>query len=293
LRNTRRLRDDFGVRDTFATDVQTDRFARQAAEIAVGLQSLRDAAAETAAELSGPIVDALESSQSRVESLGGFVDNETKDAISRAGLELADVVSRAGEGRLFRSGVVQQMDRIRTNVQNVNQDLQFAELLKSQSEETQRALEAARQDAESSADRGAQLGRRPGSVAARDLEQGLLDIRRSFGRIAEETTGLVDFEGIRQAQQLFAQDAQRQAAPAIFNLADEVQNAVLQGPSRAALQATDVSTVQGASELNRLLRGDDSARNQNLVELQRQNNESLKELVNIAKANGAPPGIFD
>jgi hypothetical protein len=72
-----------------------------------------------------------------------------------------------------------------------------------------------------------------------------------------------------------------------------VQNAVLQGPSRAALQATDVSTVQGASELNRLLRGDDSARNQNLVELQRQNNESLKELVNIAKANGAPPGIFD
>ena len=71
-----------------------------------------------------------------------------------------------------------------------------------------------------------------------------------------------------------------------------MQNAVLQGPSRAALQATDVSTVQGASELNRLLRGDDSARNQNLVELQKQST-ALDELVRIARENGAPPGIFD
>lgn len=67
-----------------------------------------------------------------------------------------------------------------------------------------------------------------------------------------------------------AQEQARSAAPAIFSLADSVANALLQGPSRAALQATDVSTVEGQRELNRLLRGDDSARDQNIVELEKQ-----------------------
>ena len=84
----------------------------------------------------------------------------------------------------------------------------------------------------------------------------------------------------------------RQTAPAIFGMADAVQNAVLQGPSRAALQASDVTTMQGAQELNRLIRGDDSARNVDTVELQKQTAE-LQKLVAIAQANGAPPGVFN
>ena len=84
----------------------------------------------------------------------------------------------------------------------------------------------------------------------------------------------------------------RQTAPAIFGMADQVQNAVLQGPSRAALQASDVTTMQGASELNRLIRGDDSAKNVDTVELQKQS-KALEELVVIARANGAPPGVFN
>ena len=66
----------------------------------------------------------------------------------------------------------------------------------------------------------------------------------------------------------------------------------MQGPSRSALQASDVTTTQGAAELNRLLRGDDTAKNQDLVELQKQSS-ALQELVTIARQNGAPPGIFD
>ena len=84
----------------------------------------------------------------------------------------------------------------------------------------------------------------------------------------------------------------RQTAPAIFGMADAVQNAVLQGPSRAALQASDVTTMQGASELNRLIRGDDSAKNVDTVELQKQTAE-LQKLVAIAQANGVPPGVFN
>jgi hypothetical protein len=95
-----------------------------------------------------------------------------------------------------------------------------------------------------------------------------------------------------QAQRRLIDDSMRQTAPAIFGMADQVANAVLQGPSRAALQAMDISTSQGGSELSRLLRGDDSARNQNLVELQKQST-ALTELVTIARENGAPPGVFD
>ena len=64
----------------------------------------------------------------------------------------------------------------------------------------------------------------------------------------------------------------RDAAPLYAQLAEEVMNARLQGPSRAALNVSDISTSQGASELNRLIRGDDSAKDVNLVELKKQSN---------------------
>ena len=60
-----------------------------------------------------------------------------------------------------------------------------------------------------------------------------------------------------------------------------VANALLQGPSRAALQPTDISTVEGSRELTRLLRGDDAARDQaNLVELQKEANRLLDLIAN-------------
>jgi hypothetical protein len=82
------------------------------------------------------------------------------------------------------------------------------------------------------------------------------------------------------------EDRLRREAPAIFGLADQVANAVIQGPSRAALQATDVSTVEGSRELNRLLRGDDSARDQNLVELQKQST-ILEDMLTEIRQGGA------
>jgi len=141
-----------------------------------------------------------------------------------------------------------------------------------------------------SAERGRQASMTPAQRAGEELAGTLRDIGANFAALPGGVFG--NFAALNAAQQRAVDDARRQTAPAIFNLADEVQNAVLQGPSRAALQASDVTTTQGAAELNRLLRGDDSARNQNLVELQKQSN-SLDELVRIAKENGAPPGIFD
>ena len=156
-------------------------------------------------------------------------------------------------------------------------------------EQVRRARDESTREAEQAAAavRGRELSRTDGERAAADLTRGLDDIRQFFGRQAEETTGLVDFEAQAAAQQRFIDQSLRSAAPAIFGLADQVANAVLQGPSRAALEATDVSTVEGSRELNRLLRGDDSARDQNLVELQKQS-QSLDELVRIAREGGAP-----
>jgi hypothetical protein len=154
-------------------------------------------------------------------------------------------------------------------------------------EQVRRARDESTAEAEQAAAavRGRELSRTDGERAAADLTRGLEDIRQFFGRQAEETTGLVDFEAQAAAQQRFIDQSLRSAAPAIFGLADQVQNAVLQGPSRAALEATDVSTVEGSRELNRLLRGDDSARDQNLVELQKQS-QALDELVRIAREGG-------
>lgn len=137
--------------------------------------------------------------------------------------------------------------------------------------------------------RGLDLAETPGQRAARETEQGILDIDAAFreqGRkLVNDAGGLFDIDAAEQrllnknernrqdAIRRFAADQQRAAAPAIFGLADSVANAVLQGPSRAALNVSDISTNEGARELNRLLRGEDSARDQNLIELQKQSTE--------------------
>lgn len=142
-----------------------------------------------------------------------------------------------------------------------------------------------------SVDRGRELQLNPAERAGRDLAQGLRDLQAAFED--DRAAGLNPDRGElgRDARRL-RDEAFRFVAPDIFRLADSVQNAVLQGPSRAALQVADVTTSEGARELNRLLRGDDSAKNENLVELQKQS-QSLDELVRIAKENSAPPGLVD
>ena len=78
-------------------------------------------------------------------------------------------------------------------------------------------------------------------------------------------------------------------APMMKQFQDERQTAMLQGPSRAALNVSDVSTSQGASELTRLLRGDDSAKDVNLAELKKQSGY-LEDIRNDLKANN--PGVL-
>lgn len=61
-----------------------------------------------------------------------------------------------------------------------------------------------------------------------------------------------------------------EVAPMLKEFQMERETALLQGPSRAALQASDITSTQGQAELNRLLRGDDASKDVNLAELRKQ-----------------------
>jgi hypothetical protein len=147
--------------------------------------------------------------------------------------------------------------------------------------------QAGRDQREEDIRRGRELSQSPAEQAGRQLADDLraLQTARDEALLAGGDRAALDRD-LAADRRRIVEDSRRQQAPAIFALGDAVQNAVLQGPSRAALQATDVSTVEGASELNRLLRGDDAARDQDLVELQKQS-VALEELVRIAREGGA------
>lgn len=159
-----------------------------------------------------------------------------------------------------------------------------------------RQVEAQRE----SARRGRQLSMTPGQRAGEEIRTGLEDINNYFDaqqrRILDQAGGIFDIDAQEQARldaneqqrnearARFEEDQRRAAAPAVFALQDAVQNAILQGPSRAALNAADVTTMEGSRELNRLLRGDDPAKDVNLLELQKQ----TKLLEDIAKKEPLP-----
>jgi hypothetical protein len=151
-----------------------------------------------------------------------------------------------------------------------------------QSAGVKRARDASTQLAEqaASADRGDVLQQTPGERAAKDLEQQIADIRESASRAAENSSGMPeDIEKIRkrmnEAIGRAEEDMIRRVAPMLAGFEQERMNARI--PSRAALVAADVSTAQGAQELNRLLRGDDPNKNINFAEMAKQTAE-LKQI---------------
>jgi len=132
--------------------------------------------------------------------------------------------------------------------------------------------------------RGRELGMTPEERFRRDFQEGAgADIN---ARAAEMRANGEDPQAfLRQAYRNQAE----QVAPMFAQFAEERQNALLQGPSRAALNVSDVSTTQGQSELNRLLRGDDSAKDANLAELRKQS-QVLEDIARSIKDNN--PGVL-
>lgn len=134
-----------------------------------------------------------------------------------------------------------------------------------------------------SVERGLELGR---SEEDRRREE----IRRQAGDLGNAVEELKAEGRVAEARKLAKDGAvnmARSAAPLYAQMADEVMTARLQGPSRAALNVSDISTTQGATELNRLIRGDDSAKDVNLAEMKRQS----ELLIQIEKAVRDSAGV--
>ena len=82
-----------------------------------------------------------------------------------------------------------------------------------------------------------------------------------------------------------AKNLRAQAAPMIESMNNSRLVAILEGnngPSRQALKVSDVNTMEGQSEMNRLLRGDDAAKNVDLEELRKQT-QALNDLNTLIK----------
>jgi len=178
------------------------------------------------------------------------------------------------------AGVNAQLEQL---FQNSALGMALAEFADGLDAASQAAVELDRQirDQRALSERGRDLTLTPGERAAEELNQQIAAIRQYASDAAEESSGLPeDVAKIRnrmnEAIGRAEEDMVRQVAPMITGMADSVRNAVLAGPSRAALNASDVTTTQGQQELNRLLRGDDPAREVDLVALQREANRLLE-----------------
>lgn len=121
--------------------------------------------------------------------------------------------------------------------------------------------------------RGRELLKTPAQRAMEEAGQQAFDLERAM-----------DEGGVGQADRVaafnrLAEQQMQQVAPMLAGFREERLNAMLQGPSRAALNVADAQTMEGNRELNRLLRGDDPNKDVNLVELQKQS-ELLQGVIN-------------
>lgn len=140
--------------------------------------------------------------------------------------------------------------------------------------------------------RGRELRMTPAQKAAEQYGNDAAAINQSFMR--DFGGGLRAVANVRErnaAVSRLAEEAAQSVAPTLMGFREERLNAALQGPSRAALNVADTQTMEGQRELNRLLRGDDPAKDVNLQELKTQT-EKLDAVIQAIKDN-APGAIVE
>jgi hypothetical protein len=202
------------------------------------------------------------------------VDNDLRIAENSARLaQLAEKEATTGltEDEIEERDLLQRRNRER----RADNEAIFARELRPE----QKAIDDERiaQNQRDRALRGRDLGMTDRERFRRDFAEGAgADINARAKELRDKGEDPTKF--LRQA----LSNQMKQVAPMLQGFQDERQNALLQGPSRAALNVSDVSTSQGQSELTRLLRGDDPAKDVNLAELRRQT-DKLDEVVKAIK----------
>ena len=221
------------------------------------------------------------------DMMAGAVEGAEKDkfraAMNRRLVEidaqLAAPMNGIGENGV-QGGTAEERERIRAerrelsarNRQSLERDPAFRAAKRAADEMT------AETERKMASDRGRILGLSPTAKAREDMDAKIADI----GARASDLNGDDKFGFVQQAMGNMA----KEIAPLLAQFGEEVRNAQLAGPNRAALNASDVTTMQGQGELQRLMRKDDPARDVNFVELQKQTT-LLQELPQkLAEATG-------
>jgi hypothetical protein len=210
-----------------------------------------------------------------------FMANEK--AIAENDAMLAELAQKDAASGLEPNEQIQQME-----LRRKNRSLRFSndEIMDRGTEGEQYRIDQIRiaQSKRDRALRGRDLGMTERERFKKEFQEGAgADINARAAELRDKGENPNTF--LRQA--VFNQ--MESVAPMMKQFEDERQNARLQGPSRAALNVSDVSTTQGASELTRLLRGDDSAKDVNLAELRKQS-DKLDEVVKAIREGN--PGVL-
>lgn len=245
-------------------------------------------ALSNAANVSDSIRKSLAEARDRIDEFGEGIESAGRfsDAIDAQGRILEQAVSSisAAFGRLERLEISPEQFRDALNSAAASVDAEAvarAQLIRdieaTFNEEERLRLDGAKTAQEADAKRAGADAKRAEEDLKASTERGRQLLLGESGRRAEQIAASIgDIRnaggGQRQIAGFLAEQA-RQIAPALFAAGDQILNAVATGPNRAALSASDITTQQGTSELNRLLRGDDPAREQNIVELRKQTAE--------------------
>jgi hypothetical protein len=236
-------------------------------------------------EIRGRMDDAARASQGRIDAAR---DASTREAEQAKAGERGRELSRTPEER-FKAESEKGLADIQAYFERraeANNGLRPAGDVEAQAAAEERFRKDREREARTAtaAGRGAELGMTPEQRFRRDFAEGAgadINARAAEMRAKGENPNAL----LRQA----VANQMEAVAPMLKGFQDERQNALFQGPSRAALNVSDVSTSQGASELTRLIRGDDSAKDVNLAELRKQTQKFDDVIEAIRTAN---PGVL-
>ena len=225
-------------------------------------QKRREEAAKAAEDTAAKERAAIARERARFEDEMAAGKNPAAAARAERIRQLEEVAADEGQSAADREAARAEADRLRREQEREFQNRPEVRGARDEADKADR--ERARQD---SAARGRELMKTERQRAEEAVKASAGDIANAVNQMRDEGAGR---RQIQDATQTAANNLARQSAPMLAGFAEEVMNARLAGPSRAALNATDVQTTEGARELNRLLRGDDAAKDVNLVELRKQ-----------------------
>jgi hypothetical protein len=187
--------------------------------------------------------------------------------------QLASPANRIGENGV-NGGTAEERESLRKERAAIQQRMDAAVEESPEMKEARRQRDAMTERAQQAeaADRGRELG-------MTEREKDRENAAGVAGDIAARASQLTNDADRQQFIDRATRNAYKEVAPALYDMDEQFKNAMRE-PSRARIEATDINSQQGQSELTRLLRGDDSAKNQNLEVL----NKQLAKLEEVKQA---------